>query len=129
MNMRSFRSRYPRGFRLHSAAQGPNLVRECSSRPSAPPFFGIDAYLVEVEVDVTQAYEFSFNAIARAALSVIFPSRFLLATAMSPCPCGFFGDATRDCHCSPPQIQRYVSKISGPLLDRIDIHIEVPAVK
>ena len=44
-------------------------------------------------------------------------------------PCGFFGDSTRQCHCSPPQIQRYVSKISGPLIDRIDIHIEVPAVK
>jgi magnesium chelatase family protein len=67
--------------------------------------------------------------IARAALSVSFPSRFMLAAAMNPCPCGFFGDATRECHCSPPQIQRYVSKISGPLLDRIDIHIEVPAVK
>jgi magnesium chelatase family protein len=67
--------------------------------------------------------------IARAALSVSFPSRFMLAAAMNPCPCGFFGDATRDCHCSPPQIQRYVSRISGPLLDRIDIHIEVPAVK
>jgi magnesium chelatase family protein len=67
--------------------------------------------------------------IARAALSVSFPSRFMLAAAMNPCPCGFFGDATRDCRCSPPQIQRYVSKISGPLLDRIDIHIEVPAVK
>jgi magnesium chelatase family protein len=67
--------------------------------------------------------------IARAALSISFPSRFMLVAAMNPCPCGFFGDATRECHCSPPQIQRYVSKISGPLLDRIDIHIEVPAVK
>ena len=67
--------------------------------------------------------------IARAALSLSFPSRFMLAAAMNPCPCGFFGDPTRECHCTPPQIQRYVSKISGPLLDRIDIHIEVPAVK
>lgn len=67
--------------------------------------------------------------IARAALSLSFPARFMLAAAMNPCPCGFFGDPMRECHCSPAQIQRYVSKISGPLLDRIDIHIEVPAVK
>jgi len=68
-------------------------------------------------------------SIARAAVSLTFSSRFMLAAAMNPCPCGFFGDASRECRCTPPQIQRYVSKISGPLLDRIDIHIEVPAVK
>jgi len=67
--------------------------------------------------------------ISRAAASVTFPSRFMLAAAMNPCPCGYSGDPTRECHSTPPMIQRYVSKISGPLLDRIDIHIEVPAVK
>jgi len=66
--------------------------------------------------------------IARAAMSLTFPARFMLAAAMNPCPCGFHNDRTRDCHCTPPMIERYISKISGPLLDRIDIHIDVPAV-
>jgi len=66
--------------------------------------------------------------IARAAMSLTFPARFMLASAMNPCPCGFHNDRTRECHCTPPMIQRYISKISGPLLDRIDIHIDVPAV-
>src|SRR6201997_1213031 len=67
--------------------------------------------------------------IARAAMSLSFPARFMLAAAMNPCPCGYFNDKSRDCMCTPPMIQRYVSKVSGPLLDRIDIHIEVPAVQ
>src|SRR5205085_821566 len=66
--------------------------------------------------------------IARAAMSLTFPARFMLAGAMNPCPCGYFNDRSRECHCSPLIIQRYMSKMSGPLLDRIDIHIDVPAV-
>jgi magnesium chelatase family protein len=67
--------------------------------------------------------------IARASMSLSFPARFMLAAAMNPCPCGYFNDTSRQCMCTPPMIQRYVSKVSGPLLDRIDIHIEVPAVQ
>jgi magnesium chelatase family protein len=67
-------------------------------------------------------------AIARAAMSLTFPSRFMLAAAMNPCPCGYHGSRLRECHCTEPMIQRYVSRISGPLMDRIDIHIDVPAV-
>lgn len=66
--------------------------------------------------------------IARAQMTLCFPSAFTLIAAMNPCPCGFYGDATRECRCTPGIIQRYLGKISGPLLDRIDIHIEVPAV-
>jgi len=66
--------------------------------------------------------------IARASMSLTFPARFMLAGAMNPCPCGFFNDRSRECHCTPAMIQRYMQKISGPLMDRIDIHIDVPAV-
>jgi magnesium chelatase family protein len=67
--------------------------------------------------------------IARASMSLTFPARFMLAAAMNPCPCGFFNDKSRECRCTQPMIQRYMQKISGPLMDRIDIHIDVPAVK
>jgi len=67
--------------------------------------------------------------ISRALLSITYPANFMLAAAMNPCPCGYYTDPNKECTCAPPQIQRYMAKISGPLLDRIDIHIEVPAVK
>ena len=66
--------------------------------------------------------------IARSQMTLCFPSTFMLVAAMNPCACGFYGDATRECRCTPALIQRYLGKISGPLLDRIDIHVEVPAV-
>jgi len=66
--------------------------------------------------------------ISRATMSLTYPSRFMLVAAMNPCPCGFLGDSNRHCTCTPMTIQRYMAKISGPLMDRIDIHIEVPAV-
>jgi magnesium chelatase family protein len=67
--------------------------------------------------------------VSRAAGSVTFPSEFMLVAAMNPCPCGYFGDLKRECRCSPVQVQRYRQRISGPLLDRIDLHVEVPAVE
>ena len=67
--------------------------------------------------------------VSRAAGSVTFPSEFMLVAAMNPCPCGYFGDLKRECRCGPVQVQRYRQRISGPLLDRIDLHIEVPAVE
>ncbi len=67
--------------------------------------------------------------ISRAITSLTYPARFMLVAAMNPCPCGFLSDPQRECHCTYPQIQRYKSKISGPLLDRIDLHVEVPSVK
>ncbi len=76
-----------------------------------------------------QPLEDGVVTVSRASMTLQFPSRFMLVAAMNPCPCGYYGDTNRECRCTPPQIQRYLGKISGPLLDRIDIHMEVPAVK
>jgi len=67
--------------------------------------------------------------ISRAVGSLTYPSRFMLVAAMNPCPCGFYADRHRECTCTLPQVQRYRAKVSGPLLDRIDIQIEVPAIR
>jgi len=67
--------------------------------------------------------------VSRAVGSMNYPASFMLVAAMNPCPCGFFTDPQKECTCTPLQIQRYRSKISGPLLDRIDIQVEVPAVQ
>jgi len=67
--------------------------------------------------------------IARAATSITYPARFMAVAAMNPCPCGFYGDHKRQCQCTHLQIQRYRTKVSGPLLDRLDLHVEVPAVQ
>ncbi len=67
--------------------------------------------------------------IARAVSSLTYPARFMLAAAMNPCPCGYATDPAKECSCTPLQIQRYLARISGPLLDRIDIHVDVPPLK
>jgi magnesium chelatase family protein len=67
--------------------------------------------------------------IARAARSFVFPASFMLVCSMNPCPCGYYSDPRRTCTCNAAKIQAYMNKISGPLLDRIDIHIAVPAVR
>src|SRR5439155_24792738 len=66
--------------------------------------------------------------IARALRSTTFPARFVLVAAMNPCPCGYLGDPRHACKCLPQQIERYMGRISGPLLDRIDLHLEIPGV-
>jgi magnesium chelatase family protein len=67
--------------------------------------------------------------ISRAAMTLTFPSSFMLAAAMNPCPCGNYNNPMQECRCTPLQIQRYVGRISGPLMDRIDIHVDVPPVR
>jgi magnesium chelatase family protein len=76
-----------------------------------------------------QPLEEGVITISRSAVSATFPARFMLLAAMNPCPCGFLGDSHRRCRCSAASVRQYQSRVSGPLLDRIDLHVEVPAVR
>ncbi|MEK9178231.1 MAG: ATP-binding protein, partial [Patescibacteria group bacterium] len=76
-----------------------------------------------------QPMEDGFVTVSRAKGRITFPCKFMLVAAQNPCPCGFLGDPQNECTCTPSQILRYQKRISGPMLDRIDIHLEVPAVK
>lgn len=75
-----------------------------------------------------QPMEDGVVTLSRAMVSLTYPARFMLAAAMNPCPCGYYGDPTHQCRCGPIIVERYLSRVSGPLLDRIDIHLAVPAV-
>jgi len=75
-----------------------------------------------------QPLEDGVVTLSRAAISLTYPASFMLVAAMNPCPCGYLTDNTRECRCTPEQIRRYLSRVSGPLLDRIDLHVEVPRV-
>jgi len=76
-----------------------------------------------------QPIEDGVVTISRSAGKITLPCQFMLVAAMNPCPCGYLGDDSNQCRCSIPQIQKYRNKISGPLLDRIDLHVEAPAVR
>jgi magnesium chelatase family protein len=121
----------------HHTASGPSLVGGGTNpRPGelSLAHFGIlfldefaefPRHILEM---IRQPLEDGFVTVSRAKGTIRFPSQFMLVAAMNPCPCGYFGSDSRRCKCTPGQIERYMSKISGPLVDRIDIHIDVPAI-
>jgi magnesium chelatase family protein len=121
----------------HHSASGPALIGGGSSpRPGElslahygilflDEFVEFPRHVLEM---IRQPLEDGFVIVSRAKKTTQFPAQFMLVAAMNPCPCGYFGSNLRACKCSPGQIARYLAKVSGPLVDRIDIHIDVPAV-
>ena len=121
----------------HHSASGPALIGGGTTpRPGelSLAHFGIlflDEFIEfqrHVLEMIRQPLEDGFVIVSRAKKTVRFPAKFMLVAAMNPCPCGYFGTDTRRCKCTPGQIERYLSKVSGPLIDRIDIHIDVPPI-
>jgi magnesium chelatase family protein len=121
----------------HHSASGPALIGGGSSpRPGElslahygilflDEFVEFPRHVLEM---IRQPLEDGFVVVSRAKKTIQFPAQFMLVAAMNPCPCGYFGSNLRACKCGPGQIARYLAKVSGPLVDRIDIHIDVPAV-
>jgi magnesium chelatase family protein len=121
----------------HHSATGPSLVGGGTTpRPGelSLSHFGVlfldefpefPRHVLEM---IRQPLEDGFVTISRAKGTIRFPAQFMMVAAMNPCPCGYFGAEQKRCRCTPGQVERYVAKISGPLVDRIDIHIDVPAV-
>jgi len=121
----------------HHSASGPALIGGGSSpRPGElslahygilflDEFVEFPRHVLEM---IRQPLEDGFVIVSRAKKTIQFPAQFMLVAAMNPCPCGYFGSNLRACKCAPGQIARYMAKVSGPLVDRIDIHIDVPAV-
>jgi len=121
----------------HHSASGPALIGGGSSpRPGElslahygilflDEFVEFPRHVLEM---IRQPLEDGFVIVSRAKRTIQFPAQFMLVAAMNPCPCGYFGSNLRACKCAPGQIARYLAKVSGPLVDRIDIHIDVPAV-
>ena len=108
--------RYPRPGEISLAHQGVLFLDEMPEFPRA----ALEA--------LRQPLEDGMISIARVNATATYPARIMLVGSMNPCPCGFWGDSSSICNCTPPQINRYVSRISGPLMDRLDIHVEVPRV-
>ena len=121
----------------HHSASGPALIGGGSSpRPGElslahygilflDEFVEFPRHVLEM---IRQPLEDGHVIVSRTKKTIRFPAQFMLVAAMNPCPCGYFGSAVRRCKCTPGQVARYLAKVSGPLVDRIDIHIDVPAV-
>jgi len=114
--------------KLHSVA---GLLKPHQALVGTRPFRSPHHTISEAGLigSLRQPLEDGVLTISRALTSVTYPARFMLVAAMNPCPCGYFSDPNHECTCTPLQIQNHLSKVSGPLLDRIDIHIEVTAVR